>query len=72
MTEEFREDHGTAEQVPAETLQTGSVTQGGIHCMTVVGQIEGHTVLPSSTKTPKYEHILPQLAAVEEAPELRA
>ena len=71
MTEGFGEERSTAEQVPAETLQTGSATQGGIHCMTIVGQIEGHTVLPPSTKTTKYEHILPQLAAVEEAPELR-
>ena len=70
MTEENGEPRG-AEEKAADTLQTGSVTLGGIHCMNIVGQIEGHTVLPPSTKTTKYEHILPQLAAVEEAPELR-
>jgi ATP-dependent protease ClpP protease subunit len=49
----------------------GSVTtqgqQGRIHCLTIVGQIEGHQVLADDTKTTKYEHVLPQLAAIEEA-----
>ncbi len=42
-----------------------------IHCLTIAGQIEGHTVLPSSVKTTKYEHLMPLLAAIEESPELR-
>lgn len=50
--------------------ETGSIiTSGGghtIHCLTIIGQIEGHTVLPSQTKTTKYEHVIPQLAAIEE------
>ena len=37
-----------------------------IHCLTVIGQIEGHTVLPPQNKTTKYEHIIPQLVAVEQ------
>ena len=41
-----------------------------IHCLTIVGQIEGHTVLPSSTKTTRYEHVIPQLVAIEEEPEI--
>ncbi len=40
----------------------------GIHCITIVGQIEGHVILPSQNKTTKYELILPQLAAIEEDP----
>ena len=55
----------------AQEVQTGSVTAGAVHCLTIVGQIEGHTLLPSSAKATKYEHVLPQLAAVEEATELR-
>ena len=39
-----------------------------IHCLTVVGQIEGHTLAPASQKTTKYEHVIPQLIAVEEDP----
>lgn len=41
-----------------------------LYCLTVIGQIEGHFVLPEAQKTTKYEHILPLLAAVEENPEL--
>ncbi|MBP3622789.1 MAG: ATP-dependent Clp protease proteolytic subunit, partial [Oscillospiraceae bacterium] len=41
-----------------------------IQCLTIVGQIEGHQVLPEDTKATKYEHILPLIAAVEETPEI--
>jgi len=37
-----------------------------IHCLTVIGQIEGHMVLPPQNKTTKYEHLIPQLVAIEE------
>ena len=40
--------------------------RGTIHCLTIIGQIEGHTTLPSNVKTTKYEHVLPLLASVEE------
>ena len=39
-----------------------------IHYLTIIGNIEGHGVLPPQNKTTKYEHILPQLIAVEENP----
>ncbi|HHY47368.1 MAG TPA: translocation-enhancing protein TepA [Firmicutes bacterium] len=42
--------------------------ESNIHCITVVGQIEGHIILPPQNKTTKYEHILPQLVAVEQNP----
>lgn len=41
-----------------------------IHCLTIIGQIEGHFILPSQNKTTKYEHIIPQLVAIEEEPEI--
>lgn len=44
-------------------------TVGGKHkifCLTVIGEIEGHSVLPEQNKTTKYEHIIPQLVAVEQ------
>ena len=44
--------------------------RGNIHCLTIIGQIEGHGVLPSDTKTTKYEHVIPQLVAVEEDPRI--
>lgn len=49
---------------------SGSVTTGNgrhcIHCLTIIGQIEGHSVLPEQNKTTKYEHVIPQLVAIEE------
>ena len=68
---EPREERSLEEKLAQETAQTGSVTAGAIHCLTIVGQIEGHSVLPSTAKATKYEHVLPQLAAIEETPELR-
>lgn len=41
-----------------------------IHCLTVIGQIEGHFILPSQNKATKYEHVIPQLVAIEEDPEI--
>lgn len=37
-----------------------------IYCLTIIGQIEGHYILPSSNKTTKYEHVIPQLVAIDE------
>ncbi len=37
-----------------------------IHCLSVIGQIEGHYILPPQNKTTKYEHIIPALVAIEE------
>ena len=41
-----------------------------IFCLTIIGEIEGHNVLPEQSKTTKYEHIIPQLVAVEESREI--
>lgn len=55
-------------------METGSVlrTKGrhAIHCLTVVGQIEGHSIAPQTQKTTKYEHVIPQLVSIEEDPEV--
>lgn len=55
-------------------IQTGSITQAGsrytIHCLTIIGQVEGHYILPPQNKTSKYEHIIPQLVAVEQDPKI--
>ncbi len=39
---------------------------GNIHCLNIIGQIEGHMILPSQNKTTKYEHVIPQLIAIEQ------
>lgn len=41
-----------------------------IHCLTIVGQIEGHVQLPPHNKTTKYEHLIPQLVAIEQNPKI--
>lgn len=55
-------------------LEFGGETQLGqdsnIHCLTIIGQIEGHQILPENTKSTKYEHVIPQIAAIEESPEI--
>ncbi|MDD6798079.1 MAG: ATP-dependent Clp protease proteolytic subunit [Clostridia bacterium] len=42
-----------------------------IQLITIIGEIEGHDVLPATSKTTKYEHILPQLAAIEDNDEIQ-
>jgi len=42
-----------------------------LYCIPVIGQIEGHIILPSQNKTTKYEHLIPQLVAVEENPDIK-
>ncbi len=49
----------------------GGTSSGQIHCLAIIGQIEGHQVLPEESKTTKYEHVLPLIAAIEETPEIR-
>ena len=70
------ENLGTAEKytdtsVNTETGDNGafSVKNNGryIHCLTIIGQIEGHNILPPDNKTTKYEHVIPQLIAAEES-----
>ena len=43
---------------------------GNIYTLTIIGQVEGHQVLPENVKTTKYEHILPLLAGIEESEEI--
>lgn len=42
-----------------------------IHLLSVIGEIEGHECLSSNTKTTKYEHVLPQLAAIEDSSDIQ-
>ena len=53
-----------------ETKEFGMNRVGAIHCLTIIGQIEGHQLLGDDAKTTKYEHILPTLAAIEESGEI--
>ena len=61
----------------ARIEQTGQVLldknkeKQNVHLITIIGEIEGHENLNSSAKTTKYEHILPQLAAIEDSEEIK-
>ena len=66
-----REERDTPQQ---QIVEMGSSvvrnSRGTIHCLTIIGQIEGHTTAPQNTKTTKYEHVLPLWAAIEESEEV--
>ena len=71
-------DNECKESLPNTTKQSpeesGSVTVETddciIHCLTIIGEIEGHTELPAQNKTTKYEHVIPRLVALEESSEI--
>ncbi|MBP0989850.1 MAG: ATP-dependent Clp protease proteolytic subunit [Oscillospiraceae bacterium] len=68
--EEYENNEKTEEINFKDIQNTASITADNgkyvIHCLVIAGQIEGHYLLPPHNKTTKYEHILPQLAAVEQ------
>lgn len=57
-----------------DIIKSGSVvaknSRESIHCLSIIGQIEGHYLLPDSQKATKYEHIIPLLVAIEESDEI--
>lgn len=71
---ETEKTNESAENNAQNDFETGSITveKNGhfIHCLTIIGQIEGHYILPSQNKTTKYEHVIPQLVAIEESKEI--
>ena len=71
---EKKQDAEMKEQEREQILELGSdVTKGkhgNIYTLTIIGQVEGHQVLPENCKTTKYEHVLPLLAGIEESEEI--
>ena len=64
------EENNNVPNAVEEIRELGQTRQGSIHCLSIIGQIEGHQILPDDVKSTKYEHILPMLAAIEETPEI--
>ena len=62
------------EELREQVLENGSVTlrkaKHVIHCLCIIGQVEGHYILPPQNKTTKYEHVIPQLVAIEQDPQI--
>ena len=60
--------------IKEEIKELGSVTaikgKHKIFCLTIIGEIEGHSVLPEQSKTTKYEHVIPQLISIEESEDI--
>lgn len=65
--EQMQESREQLLEFGGEAVMTPS---SNIHCLTIIGQIEGHQILPENTKTTKYEHVIPQIAAIEESEEI--
>ncbi|MGM9928804.1 MAG: ClpP family protease [Bacillus sp. (in: firmicutes)] len=73
-----QENEKQEEKVPSiidKIQQLGQTTvpqmsDTSIHCLTIIGQIEGHMQLPPQNKTTKYEHIIPQIVAIEQNPKI--
>ena len=65
LTEQFNGDnyHERIGNIGSVITRRGDTV---IYCLTIIGQIEGHFILPSSNKTTKYEHVIPQLVAIDE------
>ena len=62
------------QQTLKDVVENGSVTTNNgecvIHCLTIIGQIEGHYALSGENKTTKYEHVMPLLATIEESEDI--
>lgn len=67
---EIKKEQQHAEEIKEFGRMTVSNPRGNIHCLTIIGQIEGHIILPPQNKTTKYEHVIPQLVAIEENTEI--
>lgn len=70
MCDESRNEAPFSEEQNQQLIDTGIIAAGNaehnIRCLSIIGQIEGHYILPPTNKTTKYEHIIPALAAFEQ------
>ncbi len=71
MSDEQSGKQTTQSELLDQTVELGSglvhTRYGSIYILTIIGQIEGHQVLPETVKTTKYEHLMPLLAQIEES-----
>ncbi|MBP3794273.1 MAG: ATP-dependent Clp protease proteolytic subunit [Ruminococcus sp.] len=70
MCESSEKEACVQEEKRDDILEFGSVmlsnAKHNIHCLNIIGQVEGHYILPAQNKTTKYEHIIPALVAIEQ------
>lgn len=65
-TEQNKEETDNIKEYGQAVLNNGKIHHQ-IHLLNIIGEIEGHECLPATTKTTKYEHVLPQLAVIEDS-----
>jgi ATP-dependent protease ClpP protease subunit len=70
MEEKKNIDNKQQDRIVELGAELSKNSKGNIYTLTIIGQIEGHQVLPENVKTTKYEHILPLLAGIEESDEI--
>ncbi|ANB60950.1 ClpP family protease [Anoxybacteroides amylolyticum] len=68
--EEKQEQVATTIQQLGQTNIPQMAQDTNIHCLTIIGQIEGHIQLPPQNKATKYEHVIPQIVAIEQNPNI--
>src|SRR5690625_3319576 len=73
--QERKDDQSNASSIVEKIQQLGQsnipqVPDSNVHVLTIIGQVEGHIQLPPQNKTTKYEHLLPQLIAIEQNPKI--
>ncbi len=66
-----QENIETEQEEVSEAGLVDNNTKSPIHCLTIIGQIEGHQEAGSQMKTTKYEHVIPQLIEIEENPDIK-
>lgn len=70
MSEQEKETQNEEEEQEQDGMTKIVSRDHKIHCLTIIGQIEGHVLLPPQNKSTKYEHMIPQLIAIEEDDEI--
>lgn len=79
QTDDNAQNAGESKQSPSRQIEairqlglayTPDRSPSNIHVLSIIGQIEGHMLLPTKNKTTKYEHVIPQLVAVEQDPKI--
>lgn len=70
--EEEEEERIAMDKIRESSSAEIKTDRGNIYCLTIIGQIEGHLLLPPQNKTTKYEHVIPQLVKIEESPDIDA
>lgn len=69
--QEEKEEQATSNIQQLGQTNVPQMTQDtNIHCLTIIGQIEGHIQLPPQNKATKYEHVIPQIVAIEQNPNI--